>query len=260
MDLLSIIRTLGGLGVVLGILWGALWLVRRYDIQLPGLAGGARRSRLELVERLAIDPRRSVTLLRRDGMEHLILLAPEGHLVIETGVLPTADDAKVKVDSPKTDSATTDIVAEPVAERGTRWENLFGPNFARPVDGPKAMAESAEPDFVSEPRGNRTTRWEKLFGPSLVRPVDGPLGNRATRWEKLFGPSLVPAIDGPLGDRPTRWEKLFGPSFGALVEEANPYGVPFRPVASNADADSIYPPTKKTSTRRRKAAGAAAHA
>ena len=92
MDLVSILRTLGGLGTVLGILSGALWLVRRYDIQLPGRTGMLRVSRLELVERLPLDARRSVALLRRDGREHLILIAPEGHLILESGVVRDAVD------------------------------------------------------------------------------------------------------------------------------------------------------------------------
>jgi flagellar biogenesis protein FliO len=87
MDLLSLLRMLGGLGVVLGLLAGALWLVRRYDLKLPGrVAGGATR-RLELIEKLPIDSRRSIALIRRDGREHLILLAPEGPLVVESAIL-----------------------------------------------------------------------------------------------------------------------------------------------------------------------------
>lgn len=87
MDLLSLLRMLGGLAIVLGMLAGALWIVRRYNIKLPGrIAGGAAR-RIELVERLPLDGRRSVALIRRDGREHLILLAPEGPLVVETAIL-----------------------------------------------------------------------------------------------------------------------------------------------------------------------------
>ncbi len=80
------IRTLGALGVVLGMLAGALWLVRRYDIKLPGRVSGAGRKRVELVERLAVDAKRSVALIRRDGCEHLILIGPEGHVTLETGI------------------------------------------------------------------------------------------------------------------------------------------------------------------------------
>lgn len=92
MDLASIVRTLGGLATVLGIMSAALWMVRRYDIRLPGRTGMLRLGRLELVERLPLDSRRSVALLRRDGREHLILIAPEGHLILESAVVRDAAD------------------------------------------------------------------------------------------------------------------------------------------------------------------------
>lgn len=81
------LRTLGALGLVLGMLAGALWTVRRYDLRLPGRVAGGGRKRVELVERLAVDAKRSVALIRRDGCEHLILIGPEGHATIETGIV-----------------------------------------------------------------------------------------------------------------------------------------------------------------------------
>ncbi|WP_114953969.1 flagellar biosynthetic protein FliO [Sphingosinicella terrae] len=94
MDFLTLLRTLGGLGAVLGMLAFALWAVRRFDIRLPGrvAAGGAGR-RLQLIERTSLDSRRSVALLRRDGREHLILLSPEGNLVLETSIVRDEVDA-----------------------------------------------------------------------------------------------------------------------------------------------------------------------
>jgi len=86
MDLLSLLRTLGGLGIVLGLLAGALWVVRRFDIKLPGRVGGGAVRRLDLVERLAIDNKRTLALIRRDGREHLLLLDPAGAVVIEGGI------------------------------------------------------------------------------------------------------------------------------------------------------------------------------
>ena len=247
MDLLSILRTLGGLATVLGILWGALWLVRRYDIQLPGLTGGGQRSRLELVERLAIDARRSVTLLRRDGAEHLILIAPEGHLVIESGLLSSAEGPKAKAAS-----ATTDLVVAPPGDRISRWEKLFGPIFTRSAEGPKAKADGATTDFVVAPRGDGISRWEKLFGPVFVHAVECP--------KAKVDSATTDFVVEPLGDQPTRWEKLFGPSFGQLVEEVRSYSVPVRPVIASANVEPIYPPARKKSTRRGKAAEGAAHA
>ncbi|AQR73602.1 flagellar biosynthetic protein FliO [Sphingomonas sp. LM7] len=90
MDILSMMRTFGALGLVLGMLAGALWLVRRYDIKLPGRVSGGGRKRVELVERLAVDAKRSIALIRRDGCEHLILMGPEGHITLETGIAAPA--------------------------------------------------------------------------------------------------------------------------------------------------------------------------
>jgi flagellar biogenesis protein FliO len=87
MDILSMLRTIGALGLVLGMLGSALWIVRRYDVKLPGRISGSGRKRVELVERLMVDGKRSVALIRRDGCEHLILIGPEGHATIETGII-----------------------------------------------------------------------------------------------------------------------------------------------------------------------------
>lgn len=86
MDLFSLMRTLGALGLVLGVLAAALWVVKRYDLRLPGRVSTTRRRRVELVERLSVDAKRSLALIRRDGCEHLVLIGPDGHAVIETGI------------------------------------------------------------------------------------------------------------------------------------------------------------------------------
>lgn len=88
MDILSLLRMIGALGVVLGLLTGGLWAVRRYEIRLPqkwlaGFSGQGTARRMELVERLALDPRRSVALIRKDGREHMLLIAPEGLMLLD---------------------------------------------------------------------------------------------------------------------------------------------------------------------------------
>lgn len=101
MDLLQLLRTFGALGTVLGLLAGALWVVRRYNIKLPGRIGTGPRRRLEIVERLTLDNRRSVALIRRDGREHLILLGPEGSLMIEPGIERAAAEPAAAPPSPR---------------------------------------------------------------------------------------------------------------------------------------------------------------
>ncbi len=84
MDGLVLIRTFGALALLLGLLSGALWAVRRFDIRLPGAVTRQPERRLELVERLGIDQRRSAILIRRDDREHLLIISPEGHVMVET--------------------------------------------------------------------------------------------------------------------------------------------------------------------------------
>lgn len=106
MDALSLLRMLGALLLVLGSLLCALWLVRKYDLSLPRkwlekLGNNGTERRLQVVERLAIDQRRSVVLLRRDQTEFSVLIGPEGVTVLDSAPVPV--------------SATE--VAEPEAEK-----------------------------------------------------------------------------------------------------------------------------------------------
>lgn len=89
MELLALLRMLGALGVVLGLLVGALWVVRRYDLRLPqkwlaGMGDKDTPRRLELVERLSLDPRRQIVLIRRDYKEISLLIAPEGVIMLDS--------------------------------------------------------------------------------------------------------------------------------------------------------------------------------
>lgn len=115
-------RTFGALGLVLGMLVGALWVVKRYDIKLPGRVSGSGRKRVELVERLSVDAKRSVALIRRDGCEHLILIGPEGHVTLETGI---AAPEPVAAPAPAPAAPVADFQKDLVA---------FTSNFGKLVD------------------------------------------------------------------------------------------------------------------------------
>ena len=85
MDLVSLMRIVGALAVVLGLLGGGVWALRRFGAGVPGLAGIAApraRRRLEVAERLALDPKRSVVLLRADTREYVVLLAGDQATVL----------------------------------------------------------------------------------------------------------------------------------------------------------------------------------
>lgn len=61
------------------------YFMRRAGIAGPGLALGAKR-RLKVVEVAPLDHKRRLVLVRRDEVEHLLVLGANGETVVETGI------------------------------------------------------------------------------------------------------------------------------------------------------------------------------
>ncbi len=91
MDLINTLRFIGAFAFVLALIAGLSWLLRRYGMGLR-VAAGIGTSRIGVVEFSSVDPKRRLVLIRRDGVEHLILLSPTSETVIETGIPPIADE------------------------------------------------------------------------------------------------------------------------------------------------------------------------
>lgn len=87
MDLGTYLRFALALVFVLALIAALAWAVRRFG--LAGAIGVRRpgsRRRLALVETLAIDAKRRLVLVRRDGAEHLLLIGGEHDLLVEGGI------------------------------------------------------------------------------------------------------------------------------------------------------------------------------
>lgn len=70
---------------VLALLGLVAMLLRRLAGGGPNVRRGKHR-RLALVEVMPVDAKRRLVLVRRDGVEHLILLGHERDLLVETGI------------------------------------------------------------------------------------------------------------------------------------------------------------------------------
>jgi len=92
MDVQDYFRFLLALIFVLALFGVFVVLARRYGLG-PRMAARARgaNKRLSLVEVMGLDAKRRLVLLRRDGMEHLIILGPHGETVVESKITPPAD-------------------------------------------------------------------------------------------------------------------------------------------------------------------------
>jgi flagellar protein FliO/FliZ len=87
MDLETYFRFILALIAVLALIGGIAWLLRRSGFAPNGGNFGAGRTRrLNVVESLNIDGKRRLLLIRRDGVEHLVLLGATTDLVIEPGI------------------------------------------------------------------------------------------------------------------------------------------------------------------------------
>lgn len=74
---------------VLGLIGFAALMLRRFGpgaLTMPRNRTGTRR--LAIIETLPVDPRRRLLLVRRDGVEHLLLLGPNGDRLVESDIEP----------------------------------------------------------------------------------------------------------------------------------------------------------------------------
>jgi flagellar protein FliO/FliZ len=96
MDVLDFARYFAALLLVLGLIGGAGLATRKFG--LPGLAKPVAQRRLQIVETLMLSPRQRLAIIRRDDVEHLVLISQAGASLIEGGIAPPP--------SPKPESGT----------------------------------------------------------------------------------------------------------------------------------------------------------
>ena len=92
MDMTSYLRFLVALIFVLALIAGCAWLIRRFGPAGMAQRAGSRGRRLQVVEVTPIDARRRLVLIRRDGVEHLLLLGATSVLVVEAGLRVAAPE------------------------------------------------------------------------------------------------------------------------------------------------------------------------
>ena len=90
-ELQGLLRFAFALGVVLLLIAAVAWIARRF-------MGGAalplgKKRRLALVEVLPLDGKSRLAIVRRDEVEHLIVLGPTAATIVESGFRAPAGEA-----------------------------------------------------------------------------------------------------------------------------------------------------------------------
>lgn len=200
-----------GVGIGLLVLIGVLWLIRSRSGPSPFVRGGKNRQpRLQVLDAAAVDARRRLVLIRRDGVEHLIMIGGPTDIVIESGI--------------NTSASATPAIAAAAASRFQPLD-MTVPFQAAPATEPRAVPV-AEPRPAPIPRPAAPETRLEPARESAVPPRETP---RAA-------PPVAPAA-APVGGAPI-------PMSGTLA----PRPAPPAP-ATNAIPDPIATPRVEPPTR-----------
>ena len=80
--------------VVLLLIGAATWLVRRFGATRLDAAARSRQPRLAVVDAAAVDGRRKLVIIRRDNVEHLLMIGGPSDVVVETNIVRGAVGAR----------------------------------------------------------------------------------------------------------------------------------------------------------------------
>lgn len=211
----------GGVGLALLVLVGVLWLMRS-RAPSPFVRGGKNRQpRLQVLDAAAVDARRRLVLVRRDNVEHLIMIGGPSDVVIESRILPEgAEEVKPVAEPRPAPVAPPAPVAEfrpqPVAERpqlravpDPKPEPRPEPKV-EPKPEPVAIfeEEEAEPEpYVPAPSPSIEPRRPQPIAPVAFTPAAPPApAAEPAPAPAIIVPPVVPApetrVQPPISIRP----------------------------------------------------------
>jgi flagellar protein FliO/FliZ len=199
--------------VVLLLIGLAAWLVRRFGATRLDAARG-RQPRLAVVDSSPVDSRRKLVIIRRDNIEHLLMIGGPTDVVVETNIVrataaardaaPTRDAAPAR--NGNGDHAPRSLLADP-----NQWplpaEAMPAPVVvppARPVVAPRPVADDkwhapSEP-IATPPAPPRAVRpADTLAGLAAelsqpASPARGPQGEPTTAAPSAVSATVAPPI------------------------------------------------------------------
>ncbi len=189
--------------IVFGLIAAVWWFVRRYSGVHFGGIGRGRVPRLAVVDAVPVDRRRRLVLVRRDNVEHLLLLGGPSDLVVEGTI------QRVRQRSQAPQAAATRPAPQPAAEAPAEPEPAQ-PETTRP---PERTTNAPIPFPVA-----RNAPAAPGNGRSWLRPVPQPAqpappapavpaaapaaAAAASFVEPQRPPQLQPMADEPAGPPP----------------------------------------------------------
>jgi flagellar biogenesis protein FliO len=132
--------------IVLVLIAVTAWLVRRFGSGALTSAGGrGRQPRLAVIDAASVDARRKLILVRRDNVEHLVMIGGPTDVVIEPNIVRAA--AATREAPAARAAAIPEAMPRPVPlEEATMW-----PLQPEPAPRPQRTAPAAAPQWAPSP-------------------------------------------------------------------------------------------------------------
>jgi flagellar biogenesis protein FliO len=176
--------------VVLALIGVTAWVVRRFGSNRLGGNSRGRQPRLAVIDAATVDGRRRLVLIRRDNVEHLLMIGGPTDVVVEPNIVRA--------------TASREIAREPASRQTQVVESswpLQPSNEPAPIPAPRPYRSSAteEPWLAPEP-GARPRPNESLTGLaaelstrlSPPEPTASPIARSEPR------PAVAPVVPSPV--------------------------------------------------------------
>ncbi len=152
--------------VVLALIGLTAWLVRRFGSNRLGGGARGRQPRLAVIDAATVDGRRRLVLIRRDNVEHLLMIGGPTDLVVEPNIVRAV--AREAAREPAREPARGNGPADAATRHAPAVENswpLQPLNEPTPLPAPRPYRASAteEPWLAPEP-GARARPPDSLTG------------------------------------------------------------------------------------------------
>ncbi len=165
--------------VVLALIGLVAWLVRRFGSGKLNTAARGRQPRLAVIDAAAVDARRRLVLIRRDNIEHLLMIGGPTDLVVEPNIVRA-------------------VASREAARESARSEPTV-PRPAPAIESSSPLQPSSEPLLAAPPqRAYRSpTTGEPWHSPepgARIRPADSLTGLAAELSTRLTAPESLPPL------------------------------------------------------------------
>jgi flagellar protein FliO/FliZ len=206
---------------VLALIGVAAWLIRRFaGNRLGANPNRGRMPRLAVIDAAAVDTRRRLVLVRRDNVEHLLMIGGPTDIVVEPNIV-RATPARDQIAQRPGVGAESAPRLPPLAESG--WNEGDG---ARP-DSRSGGFDQVEPQMPEPP----PRPMRPSFADEVRRPMPG-LSER--RSEPLRSDPLAGFTPEPMGGRPEPRPELRPEPMPSRVTSRNEPLIPRPPRPSEA--------------------------